>query len=443
MSEAQESIPRITKVRVKHFRSIEDAEFTLEPLTVLVGPNASGKSNLLDVFGLLGDASKDGLESALRRRGGIENIGWKSPSGITHAPEFSFEFFLKNVTVTYSFMLSGQGRWEYKVTREKVRARWLRSDIRSSEISITNGRLTKSTVRRIANHLETIREGNNTEQLGRGQYTLESMVSLIERLPDNSLRLWPRHSQSAMPYLMNFLERMGRSLQNSMLHLTHAMLDAHSTSRKIESYHFFSNALRRPQLMTDSNPLETEAGNLASALYDLLNRQDPSADAIKASLGAVVPDIRDIRVTPAGSHLVLELAHKRLGGDAIDTWFDLYHEADGTIRMLAMLAALYQAPSPSVICLEEPEAGIHPGALAVLADVLNEAVLRSQVIVATHSPELINLLTVNCIRAVSAESGSTKVGPIATHQIKSVKNRLFSAGEIHNMQGLYPKAPTS
>ena len=134
----------------------------------------------------------------------------------------------------------------------------------------------------------------------------------------------------------------------------------------------------------------------------------------------------------------MELNHERDGGTEKGSWFDLSHESDGTIRLLAMLTALFQDPAPSLIGLEEPELAIHPGAMAVLSDTMQEAALRGQVLVATHSPNLINLLPIESIRAVTAEDGSTRVGKVADFQMKSLREKLFLPGELHNMEGLQP-----
>ena len=98
MASDPEPWPSITKVWAKNFRSIEYAELELDPLTVLVGPNASGKSNLLDMLGLLADAIRDGLETAVTRRGGIDSIGRRSPTGRVLGPEIGFQF--ENLTAT-------------------------------------------------------------------------------------------------------------------------------------------------------------------------------------------------------------------------------------------------------------------------------------------------------------------------------------------------------
>ena len=120
------------------------------------------------------------------------------------------------------------------------------------------------------------------------------------------------------------------------------------------------------------------------------------------------------------------------------SWFDLSYESDGTVRLLAMLTALFQEPALSLIGLEEPELAIHPGAMAVLADTMIEAASRGQVLVATHSPDLIDRMPVESIRAVSAEGGSTTAGPVAHHQLESVRAGLFLPGELHSMEGLQP-----
>jgi predicted ATPase len=120
-----------------------------------------------------------------------------------------------------------------------------------------------------------------------------------------------------------------------------------------------------------------------------------------------------IKVTQAGSFLVVELNHEDTAKDGRKNWFDLSLESDGTLRLLGLLVALLQDPSPSLVAIEEPELTIHPGALAVLADFMKEAILRTQVLVTTHSPDLIDRLPIESIRAVTAEGGSTKAGMVA------------------------------
>ena len=111
---------------------------------------------------------------------------------------------------------------------------------------------------------------------------------------------------------------------------------------------------------------------------------------LRDALGLLVPGVSDIRVVPAGGYLVVELKHDDIAGGA---WLDLSLESDGTVRLLALLVALYQPEPPPVIGIEEPELMVHPGALEVLAELINEAAWSSQIVVTTHSPEFVDYLT--------------------------------------------------
>ena len=101
-----------------------------------------------------------------------------------------------------------------------------------------------------------------------------------------------------------------------------------------------------------------------------------------------------------------------------------------------LLTAFYQDGFASLIGFEEPELMVHPGALPVLAEVMVEASHRSQVVITTHSPDLIDRLPVESLRAVEMRDGCTEVGPVSKTQTDAVLNGLFSAGELHSMEGL-------
>ena len=124
-------------------------------------------------------------------------------------------------------------------------------------------------------------------------------------------------------------------------------------------------------------------------------------------------------------------------------WLDAAQESDGTLRMLALLTAIYQRRRPSFLGIEEPESAVHPGVLAILADVMQEASLRTQIVITTHSPDLIDRFPVECIRAVEFVDGETKVGEVSNRQASAVKERLFTLGELHSMEGLEINSPVA
>ena len=428
MTAEPEPRPYITRVWARNFRSIEYAELELEPLTVLVGPNASGKSNLMDVLGFMGDAARHGLETAISRRGGIDSIGRRSPNGKILAPEIGFRCEFPRGSLEYCASFVRRSKGEYRVKRESTRLKPVDSRADQLEVELTDGRLTKPDLKQFASDVESIRP-----------LSIRTVNQLISgRVGSHDLYLISEKPSRVTALLASLDSRKGSLSESPYFHLHMALDNARENLSHIGVYHIFPNSLREPQKVADSHPLAAGGENLASVLKDMAQKKNRFLPELKEALSVAVPGVRDIRVKTAGSYYVVELKHERDEGTGKELWFDLFQESDGTLRLLAILTALFQDPAPPLIGLEEPELAIHPGAMAVLADTMKEASLRGQVLVATHSPDLINLLPIESIRAVTAEDGSTRVGRVAEHQLKSVKDNLFLPGELHSMEGLQP-----
>ena len=110
----------------------------------------------------------------------------------------------------------------------------------------------------------------------------------------------------------------------------------------------------------------------------------------------------------------------------------LAQESDGFRRFYAHLLALYQRPPKQTLLFEHPEDGIHPGALSLLADEFNAAPKegRGQVILTTHSPELLDHYDADQIRVVELDGFATRIGPISTEQREAIQDDLVDAGEL-------------
>jgi predicted ATPase len=107
------------------------------------------------------------------------------------------------------------------------------------------------------------------------------------------------------------------------------------------------------------------------------------------------------------------------------------------IDVLGILAALYQERYPSPLAIETPEKDIYSRELAVSSDVLQEAAFSYQVLVTTHSPDLINELPADFFLVVEKEDGITKIGPIISEQKEALDQQLFTLGELMQIEGLY------
>ncbi|MBL8425438.1 MAG: ATP-binding protein, partial [Candidatus Accumulibacter phosphatis] len=117
--------------------------------------------------------------------------------------------------------------------------------------------------------------------------------------------------------------------------------------------------------------------------------------------------------------------------------------SDGTLRALGILVALYQGGEtgrPSLVGIEEPEVALHPAAAAVVRDALVRASTRSQILVTSHSPELLDdaSIAVETLLAVSANAGVTRIAPADEASRKAIREGLFTAGELLTLNQLEP-----
>ena len=105
--------------------------------------------------------------------------------------------------------------------------------------------------------------------------------------------------------------------------------------------------------------------------------------------------------------------------------------------MLAILTALHQQPPRTLIALEEPELNVHPRIMAKLWDEIVVASKHSQILITTHSPDLLDLCQPEQLRVVENKKGITLVGPLEEAQTQIIQANLFAPGQILQAQGLY------
>jgi predicted ATPase len=117
--------------------------------------------------------------------------------------------------------------------------------------------------------------------------------------------------------------------------------------------------------------------------------------------------------------------------------------SDGTLRALGVLVALFQSNrdyAPTLIGIEEPETALHPAASAALREALMRASEQTQVIVTSHSPDLLDdkRLAADSFLAVVSEGGDTRIGPLDEASRDIMRQQLFSAGELLRLNQLAP-----
>lgn len=376
----------ISRVSIRNYRSLSDVDIHLNRLTVLVGQNGSGKSNFVDALRFISDAVSMGLDSAITMRHGIEAVRRWSPSRPRNVL-IDLDFCYRrdrdpsNVHIegTYSLELKNGTGGDYSIKREYFRAKAQES---SEEFEVVAGKVVRS---------------NRQDQVGR-------------QVPPKSLSvpLWPGFA---------------------------TMLFCHYIAES-RYYTIFPDALREPQRVGGERSLNSHGENLAVVLRSMEQAGSKRLNEISAALSTIVGGICDVNVKPVSGYLVIRFCHR--SEDGRKHWFDAFQESDGTLRLLGIATALYQIPTPPLVVIEEPELTVHPGALGVIRDIIKEvSSQRTQVIITTHSPDLLESMDADTIRVVDMTCSGTQIGPIDRQQKTAIADRLFSPGELVRYGGLH------
>ena len=148
----------------------------------------------------------------------------------------------------------------------------------------------------------------------------------------------------------------------------------------------------------DNRVLRPQAENLAAFLYWMQQKQPDHFANIQDTVRQIAPFFQEFRLAPSKlNESKIRLEWKEKGSDA---YFNASSLSDGTLRFLCLATLLLQPQLPAVVLLDEPELGLHPAAVTLLADLLSSAATRTQVIVATQSVTLVNQFEPESVWAV-------------------------------------------
>ena len=404
---------RLKYLKAANLRSLHDVRIDIGPeVTVLAGPNASGKSNIVDAMHFVYEAIYEGVEYAAGDRGTIAMLhrhsGYVS-RGFTIGLGLESSTFKANHEFRVGITRSG----EVSIASERISGRTKGSYGRPFDLILKDGKFRKPAPIKIPQDLPR-----------KNLYSDYLMLSVM----GDSLYVAQRLASS-------LLEDDGP--KDGLASVGQAIVEMADFVGDMSFYRLFPNTMRRPTLPMPGRRLDGEASNLASVLRGLVRQRGDAYWQIIGALGNVIPDIEDVQVRQAGGYQNILLKHRSLStGVGERGWLDISGESDGTVRILALLVALYQDPPPSLICIEEPELNVHVGALGDLAGALNEVGHRSQVVITTHSTDLLDYFREDEIRAVTIKAGRTRAAGLRKAQVKALKEGLFTAGELHRMEGL-------
>src|SRR5262245_24654716 len=195
----------------------------------------------------------------------------------------------------------------------------------------------------------------------------------------------------------------------------------------------------------DAGELLARDGNNITSVVGQLKKNSPSRkQRIEDYLSKVVPGVHGVDVRVVGPKETLEFRQQVAG--AKDPWrFLAANMSDGTVRALGILVALFQAgngsgPHVPLVGIEEPEIALHPAATGLLLDGLREASRSTQIIVTSHSPDLLDdeELKVDSILSVYAEAGSSHIATLDPAGREALLKRLYTPGELLRLNQVRP-----
>ena len=386
----------ITRIHARNFRSLGDVDLDFGPLTVLVGPNGSGKTNVLNVLRFLATTVRFDLTVALEQWRGFDHVQRQSekPGPVLLEVEGQVTRHSSgNAPDAYQLKLSRAGRSVSRTEQfefKRVGGRGRRYKV-SGETFVIEDRSA---------------EGADYEQSDSRRLASATTTGLAT-LPKQG-------SDEGGEGIRQFTEFL-----TSVQVLEPDVAAARGAARDLGA------------------ALAPDASNLADALLRLRDKDGDAFNLLTDDMRRCLPGLLEIRLSPTGGAfrgVAVELIESglRRPTELIDASF-------GTVRLLALLAALHDPEPRPLLAIEEVDHGLHPYALDVVVDRMRAASDRTQVLATTHSPTLVNRLKpdelVPCDRdresgeSIIPSRSSTEIG-VAMEQSGYGPGELWFAGAL-------------
>jgi predicted ATPase len=386
----------IRKIKVKNFKSFKDLEVELGKFNVLIGPNASGKSNFIQIFKFLRDIRKYGLDNAISIQGGVDyltniNIGPYENllieiEVISDRPFRSWPVIIKEKAlmvemepyeIAYRFTLRfSKKRKEFEIVEDKL---------------IHRGNLVQ---------VERAKNGKIKEEkkFGKGEIIFSVVNGKIKVETTGGLEI-KKDDISLIPYLLEDINFRSKTLlfeSPAILMIDPAIFDLFI--RGIAIYDFDPKLSKKAIPITGKTELEEDGSNLAIVLKNILGDKEK-----KRKLSNLVKDL-----LPFVDNLSVEkFADKSLMFKLKESYNKKQYLpasliSDGTINITALIIALFFEKKPLTI-IEEPERNIHPYLISKVVEMMKDASNNIQILVSTHNPEIVKLADLENLLLISRD----------------------------------------
>lgn len=395
----------IKKLRVKNFKSFKDLDIELGNFNVLIGANASGKSNFVQIFKFLRDIANSGLNNAISMQGGVEylrnlNIGYSENLSIEVVSDQKFRLpgsrtkegliGTKIYETTYDFAL----KFKQKGTGFEVAKDNLTQKCKFVKLGTQKKKIVE------------------IKEIGDGEI-------IISRSPNGKINFSLSKPPEQIPIKENDiypLFLLGEKIEpNRLLLELLYFFPVAEIFKEVLIYDFDPKLSKKATQITGKAELEEDGSNLSIILKNITEEKERRRKLFNL-INDLLPFISNLDVEKfADKSLLFKLQEKYFKNQYLPASLI----SDGTINITALIIALY-FEKKSLTIIEEPERNIHPYLISKVVDMMKDASQKKQIIVTTHNPEIVKYAGLDNILLVSRDEDgfSTISRPADKEEVK-------------------------
>lgn len=411
----------ISKIRIANFKSFADQTVELNDFNLLVGANATGKSNFVQAFKFLSDIAAHGLDDAISLQGGVEYL----------------RNFGLDTSEPLSFQVTIQGE-SHKVDRSVDVGK--RSDAKNvHSISI---RMPQEIVSLDYEFSLKFHKSGSGYSVERDRMTLnhdhgaptdarESGSDSAKTIAENSSgKLIVKSTVPNMEYLSSFggeqIAERTLLFETPILHLfAGTYMD---WFKEIGIYDFDPRKAKGVITVAGRSELETDGGNLAVVLKKLLSDED-TRRSIRNLCQYNLPYLKDLRIEQLADRFVSIKVQETF---AENNELPAFLISDGTANIIALVVALFFQKQKRFAIFEEPERHLHPKLISGLMELFKEASDKRQILVTTHNPEVVRYTGIENVLLVSRDkSGFSRISkPVDSQHVRTFLENDLGVEEL-------------
>lgn len=399
----------LKRVKVKNFKSFHESELEFNEFNVVIGSNASGKSNFTQIFTFLKDISEHGLENAISIQGGVEHL---TNIAIGTSKELSIEISFNSYSelkrnifhfrrrpffgiinlIDYKFSIKFGGSRGYKITEDSI----------TFHMNIIGRR--------------------TTDKKYSGTVILSKVKGKLKIDSDFPKELEIKTDDIIPNFIKNKKLKSSELLLESPYPIYSVYPDWVGFTNDLKIYDFDPKLPKKAVPITGKSELESDGSNASLVLRDVMKTGDTKRKYLNL-LKELLPFIDTVKIQKFSDKSILFKIKEK--------YFDSHYLpsfllSDGTISITSLILALYFEDNELII-IEEPERNIHPALLVKLIEMMKDASKQKQIIITTHSPKVVECAGIeNIITILRDKDGFSQIEKPSEKEkiIKFIENEI-------------------